>query len=97
MDNVDEIVALLRRQADLENQILNDHGTAAATEWELAGDPPPARGLSSGAERRPSDRACLASHAGHRLGAGRDGFRGLELGPRTVEGCYTDLFGVPDA
>ena len=36
MDNVDEIVALLRRQADLENQILNGKGTAAATEWELA-------------------------------------------------------------
>jgi hypothetical protein len=36
MDNVDEIVALLRRQADLENQILNAHGTAATTEWELA-------------------------------------------------------------
>lgn len=36
MDNVDQIVALLRRQADLENQILNGHGTAAATEWELA-------------------------------------------------------------
>jgi hypothetical protein len=36
MDHVDEIVALLRRQADLENQILNCHGTAAATEWELA-------------------------------------------------------------
>ena len=36
MDNVDEIVALLRRQADLENQILNGHDTAAATEWELA-------------------------------------------------------------
>jgi hypothetical protein len=35
MDNVDEIVALLRKQADLENQILNGHGTAVATEREL--------------------------------------------------------------
>jgi proline dehydrogenase len=33
--NVDEIVALLRKQADLENQILNGHGTAVATEREL--------------------------------------------------------------
>jgi hypothetical protein len=97
MDNVDEIVALLRRQADLENQILNDHGTAAATEWELAATRRRLVAYPQGAERRPSDRACLASHAGHRLGAGRDGFRGFELGPRAVEGCYTDLFGVPDA
>lgn len=36
MDNVDEIVALLRKQADLETQIMNGHGTAVATEWELA-------------------------------------------------------------
>jgi proline dehydrogenase len=36
MDNVDEIVALLRKQADLENQIMNGHGIAVATEWELA-------------------------------------------------------------
>ncbi len=35
MDNVDEIVALLRKQADLENQILNGPGTAVATEREL--------------------------------------------------------------
>jgi hypothetical protein len=36
MDNVDEIVALLRKQADLENQIMNGHGTSVATERELA-------------------------------------------------------------
>jgi hypothetical protein len=36
MDNVDEIVALLRKQADLETQIMIGHGTAVATEWELA-------------------------------------------------------------
>ena len=35
MDNVDEIVALLRKQAALENQIMNGHGTAVATEREL--------------------------------------------------------------
>jgi hypothetical protein len=31
-----EIVALLRKQADLEIQLINGHGTAIATEWELA-------------------------------------------------------------
>ncbi len=32
MDNVSEIVALLRKQADLEVQIMNGNGTAVATE-----------------------------------------------------------------
>jgi hypothetical protein len=32
MDNVTEIVALLRKQADLEIQLINGHGTAIATE-----------------------------------------------------------------
>jgi proline dehydrogenase len=35
LDNVDELVALLRKQADLENQILYGEGTAVATEREL--------------------------------------------------------------
>jgi proline dehydrogenase len=35
MDNVTKIVALLRKQAELELQILNGHGAAAATEREL--------------------------------------------------------------
>jgi hypothetical protein len=36
MDNVDEIVALLRKQADLEIQIMNAGGPAVAAEWALA-------------------------------------------------------------
>jgi len=35
MDNVTEIVALLRKQSELELQILNGHGLAIATEREL--------------------------------------------------------------
>lgn len=35
MDNVTEIVALLRRQADLEIAIMNDSRNAVATEQEL--------------------------------------------------------------
>lgn len=35
MDNVIEIVALLRKHSELELQILNGHGTAVATEREL--------------------------------------------------------------
>jgi hypothetical protein len=35
MDNVIEVVALLRRHADLELQILNGHGAAVASEREL--------------------------------------------------------------
>jgi hypothetical protein len=35
MENVAEIVALLRKQAQLETQILNGNGTAIASEREL--------------------------------------------------------------
>jgi hypothetical protein len=35
MDNVIEIVALLRKHSELELQILYGHGTAVATEREL--------------------------------------------------------------
>ena len=35
MDNVSHIVALLRRQADLEHQLLNGNGIAVGTEREL--------------------------------------------------------------
>jgi hypothetical protein len=35
MDNVAEIVALLRKQADLEIAIMNDRRSAVATEQEL--------------------------------------------------------------
>jgi hypothetical protein len=35
MDNVAEIVALLRKQAQLETQILNGNGTAITSEQEL--------------------------------------------------------------
>jgi hypothetical protein len=35
MENVAEIVALLRKQAQLESQILNGNGTAIASEQEL--------------------------------------------------------------
>ena len=35
MDNVTEIVALLRKQADLEMAIMNDRRSAVATEQEL--------------------------------------------------------------
>jgi proline dehydrogenase len=35
MDNVTKIVALLRKQADLEIQIMNSDGSAVATEQEL--------------------------------------------------------------
>jgi hypothetical protein len=35
MENVAEIVALLRRQAHLESQILNGNGTAIASEEQL--------------------------------------------------------------
>ena len=34
MDNVSEIVALLRKQADLEIAIMNGHRSAVATEQE---------------------------------------------------------------
>jgi hypothetical protein len=36
MDNVSEVVALLRQQAVLENQILTTGGPAVAAEWALA-------------------------------------------------------------
>jgi hypothetical protein len=36
MDNVIEVVALLRKHSELELQILNGHGTAVAMEQELA-------------------------------------------------------------
>jgi hypothetical protein len=35
MENVAEIVALLRKQAQLESQIFNGNGTAIASEQEL--------------------------------------------------------------
>lgn len=35
MDNVAEVVALLRMQSQLELQLLNGHGAAVATEREL--------------------------------------------------------------
>jgi hypothetical protein len=35
MDNVSEIVALLRKQADLEIALMNGHCSAVATEQEL--------------------------------------------------------------
>jgi hypothetical protein len=35
MDNITEVVAPLRKQADLEIQIMNANGTAIATEQEL--------------------------------------------------------------
>jgi hypothetical protein len=35
MENVAEIVALLRKQAKLESQILNGNGTAISSEQEL--------------------------------------------------------------
>ncbi len=35
MENVAEIVALLRKQSQLESQILNGNGTAIASEQEL--------------------------------------------------------------
>jgi hypothetical protein len=35
MDNVTEVLALLRKQADLEIQIMNGNGTAVASEREL--------------------------------------------------------------
>jgi hypothetical protein len=35
MDNVTQILALLRKQADLEMQIMNGRGTEIATEWAL--------------------------------------------------------------
>ena len=35
MDNVVEVVALLRKHSELELQILNGHGLAVATEREL--------------------------------------------------------------
>jgi hypothetical protein len=35
MDNVSEVVVLLRKQADLEGRILNGNGTAIASEQEL--------------------------------------------------------------
>ena len=35
MHNITEVVALLRKQSELELQILNGHGAAVATEREL--------------------------------------------------------------
>ncbi len=35
MDNVSEVVALLRKQSDLEIAMMNDHCGAVATEQEL--------------------------------------------------------------
>jgi hypothetical protein len=36
MDNVTEVVALLRQQATLEHQLMNTAGPAVAAEWALA-------------------------------------------------------------
>jgi hypothetical protein len=36
MDNVTEVVALLRQQAALEHQLMNTEGPAVAAEWALA-------------------------------------------------------------
>jgi hypothetical protein len=36
MDNVIEVLALLRKHSELELRILNGHGAAVATELELA-------------------------------------------------------------
>lgn len=36
MDNVTEVVALLRQQAALEHQLMNAAGPAVAAEWALA-------------------------------------------------------------
>ena len=36
MDNVSEVVELIRRQAALEMQIMNGGGPAVAAEWALA-------------------------------------------------------------
>jgi len=36
VDNLTQILALFRKQADTEMRIMNGRGTAVATEWELA-------------------------------------------------------------
>lgn len=56
MDNVTEIIALLRRQPTLESQILNGNGTAIASERELEATRRTARcPQSTGVKRCTSD------------------------------------------
>ena len=80
MDNVSEIVSLLRKQADLEIAIMNDRHSARRHRARTRGDSPATLRASAGAERGAADGACLTTHAGLGLRAGRDGFRGIELG-----------------
>jgi len=70
MDNVSEVVALLRQQAVLENQILTTGGPAVAAEWALATTRRPARGQSRSARRRPSYGTRSETLTRHRLGPG---------------------------
>jgi hypothetical protein len=70
LENVTEIIALLRKQTTLESQILNGTGTAIASERELGGDPTPARGPSARTKRRAADGTCARSYTRYGLRAG---------------------------
>jgi hypothetical protein len=80
MDNVLEVVALLRKHSELELQILNGHGAAVATERELeatvrrlAARPHALNAVSADSARVAADAGCRVGNAGGGLGL-------LELG-----------------
>jgi hypothetical protein len=79
MDNVTEIVALLRRQADLEIAIMNGALSAVATEQELDSTRQRLVAHPQALSARTTDGACLTTHAEYDLRTGCDGFLGIEL------------------
>ena len=92
MDNVDEIVALLRKQGGSRE---------SNPEWprhrrrDGAGarsDSPSAHRSSPGTERRPTGGTRLTTDAGYHLRAGRDRFRWLELTWRSAKGMQLGRF-----
>jgi hypothetical protein len=79
MDNVIEVVALLRKHWELELQILNGYGAAVAIERKLEAtvrrlaDHPP------GAQRRFADGTGATADTGYRVSKGRGGLELLGL------------------
>jgi hypothetical protein len=57
MDNIVEAVTLLRQQSELESQILQGDGTAAATEHALEATRRRLRGAPTSVQRRAADRS----------------------------------------
>jgi hypothetical protein len=79
VDNVIEVVALLRRHSELELQILNGHGAAVATERELEATVRRLAAHPPRAQRRVADGAGAAPDAGCGVGKGGGGLGLLGL------------------